>query len=155
MTDGVSYFSYPTPLGKVTIAANGRAVVFLGLGDLELAGTRKATELTNRTASQIQEYLAGKRQEFSVPTAPQGTPFQRRVWDALAAIPYGQTRTAAQVAEMLGAPKSFRSVGAAVNRNPLPILVPSHRVSGSKGAAALAPLLELERSNAGAAGTAT
>jgi O-6-methylguanine DNA methyltransferase len=82
---------------------------------------------------QIAEYLAGRRREFDLPLDVRGTDFQRRMWAAVAAIPYGQTRTYADIARVLGQPRAVRAVGAANGANPLPLIVPCHRVIGSDG----------------------
>jgi O-6-methylguanine DNA methyltransferase len=82
---------------------------------------------------QIGEYLAGHRREFDLPLDLRGTEFQRRVWSAVAGIPYGQTQTYTQIAQALGKPLAVRAVGAANGANPLPLVVPCHRVLGSDG----------------------
>lgn len=82
---------------------------------------------------QLAEYFAGQRSNFTVPTAAAGTGFQRRVWGLLAEIPYGQTRTYAQVADAIGGRSVIRAVGAANGRNPISIVVPCHRLVGSDG----------------------
>lgn len=85
-------------------------------------------------ATQLAEYFAGAREEFDLPLAPRGTPFQQRVWTALRAIPYGQTSTYGDVARRLGlAPSASRAVGLANGANPISIVVPCHRVIGSDG----------------------
>ena len=83
---------------------------------------------------QLEEYFAGQRTAFDLELAPRGTPFQRRVWDALAAIPVGRTRSYGEVAAELGRPGASRAVGAATGRNPISIIVPCHRLVGSTGA---------------------
>lgn len=85
------------------------------------------------TERQLNEYFAGKRKTFSVSLDLRGTRFQRDVWDALVAIPYGETRTYGQVAKQLGNPRATRAVGAANGRNPVSIIMPCHRVIGSSG----------------------
>jgi methylated-DNA-[protein]-cysteine S-methyltransferase len=86
-----------------------------------------------RTEKELEEYFAGKRDAFTVPLDMRGTQFQRQVWEALLAIPFGETRTYGQLANQLGNPKATRAVGAANGRNPLAILVPCHRVLGFSG----------------------
>lgn len=148
-----TYFAYRTPLGHVTIASDGQALTALAFGERELEGRKLATELTNRAANQLQEYLAGRRRAFDLPLAPAGTEFQRRVWAALREVPYGQARSYSDVAAAIGSPRSCRAVGSACNKNPLPVIVPSHRVVGANGnpsgrgddAKAKAYLLDLER----------
>lgn len=93
----------------------------------------KAAKILARAASQIEQYLAGKRRDFDVPLDVKATPFQRKVWDVLLRIPYGETKTYAEVARQVGKPKAVRAVGAANGRNPVSILVPCHRVIASGG----------------------
>jgi len=85
-------------------------------------------------ADQLGAYFAGELHEFDLPLAPRGTPFQRGVWDAVSAIPYGSTATYADIAAAVGRPSACRAVGAANGRNPLPLIVPCHRVIGAAGA---------------------
>ena len=85
-------------------------------------------------AAQVAQYFAGTRQAFDLVLAPVGTPFQRRVWDALAEIGFGDTATYGDIANRIGAPGAARAVGLAVGRNPIGIVVPCHRVVGSAGA---------------------
>ena len=84
--------------------------------------------------AQLREYFAGERRAFDLPLAPRGTPFQLQVWQALARIPYGSTVSYAQLAKAVGNPEAMRAVGAANGRNPLPIVLPCHRVIGADGA---------------------
>ena len=85
------------------------------------------------TARQLDEYFAGERNTFALPLDMAGTSFQRKVWDALLTIPFGETRSYRQIAEQIGSPSAVRAVGAANGRNPLSIVVPCHRVIGSNG----------------------
>lgn len=87
----------------------------------------------HESARQLSEYFAGQRRVFSLPLAPGGTPFQRAVWRALRDIPYGESRSYRDIARAVGNPAAVRAVGAANGRNPLPIVVPCHRVIGSDG----------------------
>lgn len=150
-----TYFTYLTPLGPMTVASDGTAVTHVLFGTHVLEGRAAPTELTNRTANELQEYLAGKRTAFDIPLAPAGTEFQHAVWKALQNIPYGQTRSYADIAAVVGNPKATRAVGSANNRNPIAVLIPCHRVVGSNGkltgyAGGLAlkqRLLDLERAH--------
>jgi methylated-DNA-[protein]-cysteine S-methyltransferase len=81
----------------------------------------------------LQDYLAGKRRDFTLPLAPAGTEFMLRVWEVLRAIPYGETRSYREIAQITGNQKASRAVGLANNRNPIPIFVPCHRVIGTNG----------------------
>jgi methylated-DNA-[protein]-cysteine S-methyltransferase len=82
---------------------------------------------------EVEEYCAGERTEFDIELAPQGTGFQRSVWDALLAIPYGETRSYGEVARAIGQPEAARGVGAANAANPIALIVPCHRVIGADG----------------------
>ena len=84
-------------------------------------------------AAQLNDYFAGKRRHFSLPLAARGTVFQQSVWRALEEIPYGELRSYRAIASAIGRPSAVRAVGAANGRNPLPIVVPCHRVIGSDG----------------------
>ncbi|WP_216841010.1 methylated-DNA--[protein]-cysteine S-methyltransferase [Acidobacterium sp. S8] len=86
-----------------------------------------------KTEGQLREYFAGKRKEFSIALDMQGSRFQKDVWEALLAIPFGETRSYGQLAKQLGNPRATRAVGAANGRNPISIIVPCHRVIGSSG----------------------
>ena len=90
--------------------------------------TNRPADITNRAATQIQEYLAGKRTAFDVPIAPEGSAFQKEVWAQVCELPYGATCTAAQLAERIGKAGSHRAVGTAISRNPIPMIIPTHRV---------------------------
>lgn len=130
----MNHYVYAMPQGRMTIVDGGGAVVRIGFGVLDVEGSALSpTALTNEAATQLMEYFAGKRRTFSLPLAPKGTPFQKEVWQALPSIPYGQTRSYADIAAQVGRPKAYRAVGMANNRNPIPIVIPCHRVVGSSG----------------------
>lgn len=128
-----TYFVYQTPMGRVTIGADGQAITGFSFGPAQFAGQQRATALTNRASNEVLEYLAGKRRTFSVPVRTDGTAFQRQVWAELSRIPYGETRSYAQVAAAIGNPKALQAVGQACNRNPVPLFVPCHRVISANG----------------------
>ncbi len=94
--------------------------------------TQKSPLLAEAT-TELNEYFAGLRTEFETPLAPVGTPFQQAVWDALLDIPFGQTRSYAQIAAAIGKPNAARAVGGACHNNPLAIFIPCHRVVGTNG----------------------
>ncbi|WP_326974940.1 MULTISPECIES: YbgC/FadM family acyl-CoA thioesterase [Acutalibacteraceae] len=127
-----SCFVYDTEIGPLTIASDGEAITIVHFGAEPRAALRR-TELTDRAAAEIADYLSGKRTRFDLPLKPEGTAFQKRVWNALLDIPYGETRSYRQIAERAGSPKAFRAVGMANNQNPVAILIPCHRVIGSDG----------------------
>ena len=85
-------------------------------------------------AGQLRAYFAGDLREFDLPLAPRGTEFQRQVWAAVSAVPYGETATYSEIAAAVGRPTARRAVGAANGRNPLPVIVPCHRIIGAAGA---------------------
>lgn len=113
-------------------------------------------EILRNTAEQLENYFTGKLRNFELAVAPQGTPFQRSVWQALCKIPYAETRTYKEIAEAIGRSGAYRAVGGANNRNPIAIIIPCHRVIGANGdligyAGGLdmkANLLELEKRTA-------
>jgi len=131
-----SRLTVETPLGTVVLVAGERAVE-----ELWLPGTvpdetvpERRTPLLCRAEKELQEYFRGERQVFDLPVAPAGTPFQHRVWQELCRIPYGRTASYGEIARRIGLPKSSRAVGQANHRNPIPILIPCHRVIAAHGA---------------------
>jgi methylated-DNA-[protein]-cysteine S-methyltransferase len=117
------------PLGVAADDAGIRAVHFTGPG-----GRLGDHPLLVVATAQLGEYFAGSLTGFDLPLAdPGGTPFERAVWAAIAAIPYGETATYGEIAAQVGEPDAARAVGVACNRNPLPIVVPCHRVVGAGG----------------------
>lgn len=110
------------------------ALTALYLPNAPAAPEGEETALLARGRAELLEYLTGARRAFDLPLDPRGTPFQRRVWSALADIPYGQTVTYGELARRVGCPQGSRAVGQANHRNPLPILLPCHRVVGANGA---------------------
>ena len=131
----MAWLALETPFG--TMAVEGEtALTRLWLPDaLPVRQDReKETPLLRRARRELLDYFAGERRAFDLPLAPVGTDFQRAVWAALAAIPYGQTRTYGALAAAVGRPRAVRAVGQANHKNPLPILLPCHRVVGKGGA---------------------
>ncbi|MCL1817131.1 MAG: methylated-DNA--[protein]-cysteine S-methyltransferase [Clostridiales bacterium] len=96
-------------------------------------GAKTETPLLRGAVLQLEQYLAGRRKEFFLPLDPHGTEFMHRVWDALETIPYGETRSYKQIASQIGHNRAYRAVGLANNRNPIPIIIPCHRVIGHNG----------------------
>lgn len=129
----------PSPLGELRIVASKA-----GLRMIDFAGRafppanvkaewEQSDEITHPYVTELNEYFAGCRRAFSFPLDLRGTPFQLRCWNALLAIPYGETRSYAQQAMTVGCGKGFRAVGQANHHNPIPIVVPCHRVLASDG----------------------
>ena len=135
--DMKNIFFYETRIGKIGIISNREAVTGLffagGTGNAVEGTCNKETAVIREAAKQLTEYLDGKRRRFDIPMAFEGTPFQRKVWEALTRIPYGETRSYAEIAGSIGQPKACRAVGMANNRNPIAVMVPCHRVIGANG----------------------
>lgn len=129
------FFRYiNSPLGPLTLVEEAGSLTELRFGKASPPeGQEEKTPLLLEGERQLLEYFPGKRKIFSLPLSPRGTEFQRRVWAALLAIPYGQTRSYEDIARLAGCSKGFRAVGLANNRNPLPIFIPCHRVIGKDG----------------------
>jgi methylated-DNA-[protein]-cysteine S-methyltransferase len=144
--------SIPSPIGPLTIAEAGDAIVAIGWADA--AGEPDAgngSKLLAEAARQLDAYFAGHLTRFDLPLAPAGSPFETRVWTAMAEIPYGETRCYGELAATIGS--APRAIGRACGRNPIPIVIPCHRVlaktgiggySGSGGLATKRHLLALE-----------
>lgn len=127
-------FFYETEIGRIGLAGGDGVLtnVFFP-GEEVVDATVEETDLLREAAAQLKEYLAGSRREFTIPLAPQGTEFMKRVWQQLREIPYGETRCYQEVAEAVGNRRSTRAVGLANNRNPIPLFIPCHRVIGKSG----------------------
>lgn len=129
----------PSPVGLLRLAANADGLCLVEFPDPRhpvraKAGWREGdSDVLADTRRQLGDYFAGTRRSFDLPLAPRGTPFQLQVWRALTAIPYGATISYRELAERIGQPAAMRAVGAANGRNPLPIVVPCHRVIGADG----------------------
>lgn len=129
------YRAVPSPIGLLHVTADDDAVVAVWFDGQPPTGAevQGAHPVLDAAAAQLDEYFAGVRTEFDLPLAPAGTPFQLTAWDALRTIPYGSTISYGEQAGRLGDPHKARAVGAANGRNPIPIVVPCHRVVGSNG----------------------
>lgn len=124
----MSYLTVFSPVGEITIFEDASAIVALEWGRVP-ASPQKPSALLRRAARQLDEYFAGARKTFDLPLKPDGTVFQRRVWARLAAIPRGRTETYGALAKKLSS--GARAVGTACGANPIPILIPCHRVLGA------------------------
>ncbi len=122
-----------TPVGDIYIGEEGGCITRVTWGQLPKEWKKEETALIRRCKEELDEYFVGKRRDFDLPLAPKGTEFQKRVWECLRNIPYGETRSYKDIAIAAGSPKGFRAVGMANNRNPIAIIVPCHRVVGSDG----------------------
>jgi methylated-DNA-[protein]-cysteine S-methyltransferase len=133
-------YSYlDTPIGRLLIAGDDDAVRRIEFqkdgkaGQPEASWEESAQGAVGEAMRQLREYFAGRRSEFELPLAPEGTEFQRTVWNRLREIPYGETISYGELAKRVGNPKASRAVGAANGQNPIPIVIPCHRVIGSNG----------------------
>lgn len=156
------YEDMDSPVGRLRLIASDRALVGIwfehGRDAARGAGALvpKSCDVLARTRGQLEEYFAGARREFDLPLEPRGTDFQRKVWRRLMKIPYGDTTSYGALAVDLGNRNGSRAVGLANGSNPIPIVIPCHRVIGADGSltgfggglAIKAALLELERSAA-------
>jgi methylated-DNA-[protein]-cysteine S-methyltransferase len=135
----MNYCYVETPIGKLLVAGDDQAVrliSFLKNGKPmrpEAEWTESSRGPVAQAARQLREYFSGKRTEFDLPLAPEGTGFQRSVWQRLQEIPYGETISYGELAKRVGNPKASRAVGAANGQNPIPIVIPCHRVIGANG----------------------
>lgn len=156
------YKTIPSPVGELTLIANDTALTAI-LWENEDPDRVRLTPLEENkkhpilleTERQLNAYFAGNLKKFSVKLAFTGTEFQKKVWNALVTIPFGETRSYAQIASQIGHPTAVRAVGAANGKNPISIIAPCHRVIGSNGKLtgfagglkAKALLLDLESGN--------
>lgn len=130
---------FEAPFGPLRLVARGDELVALHLPYGEMASSTPLDAIAKRTPiltaaqTQLREFFAGERVVFELPLAPQGTAFQRLVWQQLLAIPFGTTATYGDVARAIGRPAASRAVGAANGRNPIAIIIPCHRVIGADG----------------------
>ncbi len=125
---------YATPLGPMTATGDAQAVHSLWFTPAAAPDTARPCPPLAQLETELAAYFAGELTEFATPLAPQGTEFQRRVWDELVRIPFGETRSYAAIARSLGDPAATRAVGTANGANPLAIVVPCHRVVRTGGA---------------------
>jgi methylated-DNA-[protein]-cysteine S-methyltransferase len=120
-----------TPLGTLWLAGDDDSLRRISYD--RLPGPPSSSPVLSEATAQLEAYFDGRLERFELPLAAEGTDFQRRVWAAVAAIPYGTTTTYSAIAAGIGSPTACRAVGAANGRNPLPIVVPCHRVLGAAG----------------------
>ena len=133
-----SFKTISSPIGKLTIIADTEAILALYIHD-ELMPLKDCSikndkhPILKKAEIQLNEYFSGKRLEFDLPLRPSGTLFQHMAWKALSKIPYGQVWTYGEQAKYLNSPRAQRAVGGANGKNPIPVIIPCHRVIGSTG----------------------
>jgi methylated-DNA-[protein]-cysteine S-methyltransferase len=131
-----SYAYFDSPVGRLLLAGDPRGLTLVRFPGEQgavrpSADWRRDDRALSYAVVQLEEYFAGERRQFSLPLQPEGTPFQKVVWSALRTIPYGATLSYGELARRIGRPSASRAVGAANGANPLPIIVPCHRVIGA------------------------
>lgn len=162
----IKYYNFITPIGEMNLFFSSNGIISLSLPNSKEDEVFK--HIKNKYGhidrvdssqyefhNQIIEYLKGELREFTLKVDLRGTEFQKKVWSELLNIPYGETRTYKDIANVIGVPNGYRAVGGALNQNPIPIIVPCHRVIGSNGQLVgfgggidlKRRLLELERGN--------
>lgn len=125
---------YKSPVGWLQISASLKGVTSISfLKEAPVTVPTVRSSHLKETYKQLNEYFSGERLKFKLPLDLEGTPFQQDVWQALCKIPFGSTVSYKEIAEKVGSPKGARAVGMANNRNPLPIVIPCHRVIGASG----------------------
>lgn len=136
----ISYLTYPSPLGELRILANEKGIYKLAITEEDWqeyqnqAGSmEEVSALAHPIVEQIDEYFSKKRKTFDLPLVLEGSSFYQQVWQQLQSIPYGQVRSYGEIAQAVGKPKAARAVGQANRANPLPIIIPCHRVIGKNG----------------------
>ena len=130
--------NFNTPIGKLHVAVDDSGLRFVMFENNKYDAPhrenwKRDTSVTREAREQLLQYFSGDRKEFDLVLNPVGTEFQKQTWHILAKIPFGETWSYGQVASKIGSPKAVRAVGAANGRNPLPIILPCHRVIGSNG----------------------
>jgi methylated-DNA-[protein]-cysteine S-methyltransferase len=156
------YCYFDTPIGELLLAGEANSLSMIGFPKGAMRRDPEADWIYNEepfenVRHQLAEYFAGERKDFDLPLSLAGTEFQVAVLDALQTIPYGETTSYGAIAKQIGRPRAVRAVGAANGRNPIPIIVPCHRVIGSSGDLTgfgggldtKAALLRLEAENSG------
>ncbi|NLJ80242.1 MAG: methylated-DNA--[protein]-cysteine S-methyltransferase [Firmicutes bacterium] len=127
------YYNYQSPIGNLLLREEDGVLTLAAFNEEGYQLDSVPTPFLLEVAKQLKEYFAGARQEFDLDLKPKGTDFQKRVWEALLTVPYGETISYKQVAERIGKPRAYRAVGLANNRNPIAIIIPCHRVIGADG----------------------
>jgi methylated-DNA-[protein]-cysteine S-methyltransferase len=122
-----------TPIGELLLVSSGEALVGLFMTPHPFEPVQGDDDILRLAREQLRAYFAGDLLDFDLPLAGEGSPFQRKVWDALCSIPFGATVSYGDIARRVGLPKASRAVGAANGRNPISIVVPCHRVIGANG----------------------
>lgn len=136
----LSFCTYESPIGLIYVTVDEQGVKRVDLSEEEWISFKEKNEhikedidMCKDVINQLDEYFKGKRKNFDLPLSIEGTDFRKKVWEALLKIPYGEVKNYGQIAETIGNPKAMRAVGQANRANQIPIIIPCHRVIGSKG----------------------
>ncbi len=127
------HLSFKSPLGILLLTATNYALLAIEFGPQKVNYSDAVNSVLTETKRQLEQYFLGERCEFDLPLKLEGTDFQVSVWMALQKIGYGQTATYGDIAKNIGNPKAVRAVGGANNKNPIPIIIPCHRIIGKDG----------------------
>ncbi len=122
--------SYKSPIGTLYIVEENEKIIEIRYENEKEEVLEKNTKILEKAVQELEEYFKGKRKEFDIPLNPKGTEFMKKVWKELQKIPYGKTTSYGKIAEKIGNPKASRAVGMANHNNPIPIIIPCHRVIG-------------------------
>lgn len=131
--EGIKLIYYKSPIGTLEICGTEEYINRVLFLDSNFTRGSKISPLLERCVQQLDEYFYLKRQIFDLPLSPQGTSFQKLVWQKLREIPYGRTSSYLEIARQIGNPKAIRAVGSANGKNPIAIIIPCHRVIGASG----------------------
>lgn len=116
---------FSSPVGFITLESNQKAITALKFGK---SGASRKHPLLDKAQKQLGEYFAGKRKKFILPLEPEGSSFQKTVWNSLKRVPYGKVKNYEKIAKAIKNPKACRAVGTACGKNPIPIIIPCHRI---------------------------
>ncbi|MCC3669823.1 methylated-DNA--[protein]-cysteine S-methyltransferase [Terrisporobacter mayombei] len=126
-------FFYETEIGIIGIRENNKSITDIFFSKVDTNDNIEETDLIKECFKQLKEYFEGNRMKFDLPLYARGTEFQKKVWNELLNIPYGETKSYKDIAVAIGNEKACRAIGMANNKNPIPIIIPCHRVIGSNG----------------------
>ena len=126
-------FFYETEIGIIGIRENNKSITDIFFSKVDTNDNIEETDLIKECFKQLKEYFEGNRMKFDLPLDARGTEFQKKVWNELLNIPYGETKSYKDIAVAIGNEKACRAIGMANNKNPIPIIIPCHRVIGSNG----------------------
>lgn len=126
-------FFYETEIGIIGIRENNKSITDIYFSKVDTNDNIEETDLIKECFKQLKEYFEGNRVKFDLPLDARGTEFQKKVWNELLRIPYGETKSYKDIAVAIGNEKACRAIGMANNKNPIPIIIPCHRVIGSNG----------------------